>query len=410
MASAHNIRNRSPKQQLYNQKKEGQSIIDGKIVVDIEICQNCKDHQWCTRHDESKYKLMFEEISSAILAENPNVIITQNNFVKVPTLGAFEITCMNALLYSKNRSGCFPHATVISNLVKNFLYDKENGKPTNQYDLKLIESNPNKEDQKFSNTNSNFRKQNRSPQRMSSGIRGRTSHYTGKGNCIESYNYVVSSTFAQGKRSPDQKNQSKEKSANMNSTAQSAFYQTNNTDNNQQDNVNRRNSKQSNNSNQNQKQHHQEAYEQNEQQQHDQYEGNHHNNQHHDETNEHHHNENKHSAQSNTHQNHEHNDDNNHHNHNHDNTTSHQQHNHPNNYQNGSDQEQFHEDHTNNYNNHHEQHNAENNHGHSQDYQKDSIDQNGQQQNYAKHEQDQNNHQHNFDNSNDHQVQHENSN
>ncbi|KAL4510186.1 hypothetical protein ABPG72_010379 [Tetrahymena utriculariae] len=410
MASAHNNRNRSPKQQLYNQKKEGQSVIDGKIVVDIEICQNCKDHQWCTRHDESKYKLMFEEISSAILAENPNVIITQNNFVKVPTLGAFEITCMNALLYSKNRSGCFPHATVIANLVKNFLNDKENGRPTNQYDLKLIESNPNKEDQKLSSTNSNFRKQNRSPQRMSSGIRGRTSHYTGKGNCIESYHFVVSSTFAQGKRSPDQRNQSKEKSANINSTAQSAFYQTNNMDNNQQENGNRRNSKQSNNSNSNEKQYNEDAYEQKEYSQHDQFENHHHtDNQHHHENNGHHRDANGHPAQSNNHHSHEHNNDKNHHNDNHSNEASHQQYNHSNYDQNGEIEEQFNGDQANAHNKSHPHEvNIDNHYEHSQGGQKDSIDQNVYQQNIAKHQQDQD--LHNLEDNNDHQVQHDNSN
>lgn len=43
---------------------------------------------------------------------------------------------MGALLYSKNRSGCFPHGSALAYLIKNYLIDKENGKPTNHYDLK----------------------------------------------------------------------------------------------------------------------------------------------------------------------------------------------------------------------------------------------------------------------------------
>jgi hypothetical protein len=32
-----------------------------KKEIIIEVCQNCSKHQYCTRHDEAKYNLFFEQ-------------------------------------------------------------------------------------------------------------------------------------------------------------------------------------------------------------------------------------------------------------------------------------------------------------------------------------------------------------
>ncbi len=39
---------------------------------------------------------------------NKNVIVTKNNFTQIPKLGAFEVSCMGYLLYSKIKTGTFP--------------------------------------------------------------------------------------------------------------------------------------------------------------------------------------------------------------------------------------------------------------------------------------------------------------
>ena len=44
-----------------------------KIKVEIEICSNCKSHQWCTRHNEASYSSLAMEIKKAIEAENSSV-------------------------------------------------------------------------------------------------------------------------------------------------------------------------------------------------------------------------------------------------------------------------------------------------------------------------------------------------
>ena len=30
-------------------------------TIEIEICKNCRSHEWCTRHDEKKYTETFED-------------------------------------------------------------------------------------------------------------------------------------------------------------------------------------------------------------------------------------------------------------------------------------------------------------------------------------------------------------
>lgn len=57
-------------------------------------------------------------------------MVVKNEYVKIPILGAFEVTCMGVLLFSKNRCGSFPSPPILAGLIKNFLNDKLSGKQT----------------------------------------------------------------------------------------------------------------------------------------------------------------------------------------------------------------------------------------------------------------------------------------
>lgn len=71
---------------------------EGSIVIDFEVCCNCKAHDWCTHHDEAKYTNLFLEIQNgidiyhivAIEAEVPGAYCTYNE--KKPSTGAFEVS------------------------------------------------------------------------------------------------------------------------------------------------------------------------------------------------------------------------------------------------------------------------------------------------------------------------------
>ena len=111
-------------------KKEGEE--EEKIVIMIEVCQNCKNHQWCTRHDESRYNSCFEMVKSAILAQN-DVVVEKNLNIKAPRIGAFEITCNNIQIFSKKNSGLWPDADGISQRVSFFLEDFKQGKDCSRF-------------------------------------------------------------------------------------------------------------------------------------------------------------------------------------------------------------------------------------------------------------------------------------
>lgn len=44
-----------------------------KVEVIIEICSNCKQHQWCTRHNEATYFALAQEISTFLKDKDSNV-------------------------------------------------------------------------------------------------------------------------------------------------------------------------------------------------------------------------------------------------------------------------------------------------------------------------------------------------
>lgn len=54
---------------------------DARIFV-IETCQNCKDHQWNTRHDQAKYEDYFNRVSSAIVERVPGALAMRNQIPK----------------------------------------------------------------------------------------------------------------------------------------------------------------------------------------------------------------------------------------------------------------------------------------------------------------------------------------
>jgi len=41
---------------------------DNERVFVIETCENCKQHQWNTRHDESKYQEFFDKGKSTMFS------------------------------------------------------------------------------------------------------------------------------------------------------------------------------------------------------------------------------------------------------------------------------------------------------------------------------------------------------
>jgi len=51
-------------------------------VFVIECCENCKEHQWNTRHDQAKYEDFFNRVASAIVDRIPGAVTMRNQIPK----------------------------------------------------------------------------------------------------------------------------------------------------------------------------------------------------------------------------------------------------------------------------------------------------------------------------------------
>jgi selT/selW/selH-like putative selenoprotein len=94
--------------------------------ISIEICQNCRLHRFCTRHDEKKYEKYFSDLSLLIQNNFPSLSIFKNKEIENPRLGAFEITFRNELIFSKIKSGMFPDLQTIIKKIKAMIEGDEN--------------------------------------------------------------------------------------------------------------------------------------------------------------------------------------------------------------------------------------------------------------------------------------------
>ena len=56
----------------------------------IETCEHCSTHQWCTRHNEAKYKALAESLKAAIVAAVPGAPVDINT-INIALLGESDV-------------------------------------------------------------------------------------------------------------------------------------------------------------------------------------------------------------------------------------------------------------------------------------------------------------------------------
>lgn len=115
----------------------------GKYSVSIEICSNCKEHAWCTRHNEATYSAIAEELAKELRGRRQDIEVSISK-VGGTKMGSFEVKCINTTLFSKLALGYFPHTVLLGNRVQQFIEDTENGRDTSQYhNLSPVKYHPN---------------------------------------------------------------------------------------------------------------------------------------------------------------------------------------------------------------------------------------------------------------------------
>ena len=100
--------------------------------VTIDICSNCKQHAWCTRHNEAAYAALAEELKKSI-KENISDATVRVNLVGGQRMGSFEVACRGITLFSKLELGYFPHTALLTNRIKTFIEDAKEGSDLSKY-------------------------------------------------------------------------------------------------------------------------------------------------------------------------------------------------------------------------------------------------------------------------------------
>ena len=97
-------------------------------IVTIAVCSKCDSHAWCTRHDEAAYLKLANELKTAIeTAGRKWDLIVRIQLVSGSKMGSFEVTFENHLFFSKLALGYFPHVTLLTERIVQYLDDVDEG-------------------------------------------------------------------------------------------------------------------------------------------------------------------------------------------------------------------------------------------------------------------------------------------
>ena len=138
---------------------------DDALIFVVESCQNCREHHWNTRHDESKYEEFYNKISNGIIEKLPSAVVMRNQIPKsylpydlycnlipneddnceyydqVPRTGAFEVSYKGLLVFSKLQQGYWPNIELVANKCANLVSDERENKDLSRW---LAGSSPTK--------------------------------------------------------------------------------------------------------------------------------------------------------------------------------------------------------------------------------------------------------------------------
>jgi len=147
--------------------REYENVINNEIVITIEYCTNCRQHQGSTRHDEEKYAYFANTLKRDIITQYPVVKVILKPLIFDQTdessesiylrsrIGAFEVQ-----LYSKNSEGEVKRQIVFSKLrtrnwpsVSKVVEDISNYLPTSDFLVRLIDPNLPQEENKYEGSN-----------------------------------------------------------------------------------------------------------------------------------------------------------------------------------------------------------------------------------------------------------------
>lgn len=82
---------------------------DYPLLVNVECCQNCKAHQYCTHHKEEKYQTCFDHFKQSVLLRLPEAQVVKNFGISNPLLGAFTVRVKGKVIFCKLQAKAWPN-------------------------------------------------------------------------------------------------------------------------------------------------------------------------------------------------------------------------------------------------------------------------------------------------------------
>lgn len=101
-------------EQANDTKLAEEAAKNSKIVLCVECCVNCVEHQYCTHHKEEKYKEYMSQLKTEIEKLHPDIWVSKNYKIARPQIGALEVRWGEQVVYSKLKEMRWPNAAVVA--------------------------------------------------------------------------------------------------------------------------------------------------------------------------------------------------------------------------------------------------------------------------------------------------------
>ena len=113
---------------------------ENKIIINVEVCEDCEEHLWNTHHNEEKYKAKYAAFKLAMSEIGDGRFHVSRNLQGKPKLGAFEIYVEDKCVFSKIKRRLWPHIGMVSHKIAGKQYIPKKDRNKNGIDGEFIEA------------------------------------------------------------------------------------------------------------------------------------------------------------------------------------------------------------------------------------------------------------------------------
>lgn len=112
------LKKKQMEEQFQENKKAEEALKSSKIILSVECCINCFEHQYCTHHKEEKYQEFMKLLKIDIEKENPEIHVCKNYKINKPRIGALEVQFKDQMVYSKLKEMKWPNSITVGRKIR----------------------------------------------------------------------------------------------------------------------------------------------------------------------------------------------------------------------------------------------------------------------------------------------------